>query len=369
MPDPAPTASLIVLTYNNLELTRQCLESVFQCTQAPDYEVIVVDNGSQDGTPQALQELMASRSNLRVIFNPHNAGFACGNNQGAAQARGEYLVFLNNDTVVTRGWLSGLLRHLDDPQVGMVGPVTNSAGNESRIEVDYQSLEDMPAFAERYTRAHQGTSFEIRMLAFFCAAMRRAVFEEIGPLDERFGIGMFEDDDYALRLKEKGYRLLCAEDVYVHHAGSASFASLTRIDYLKLFQENRRKFEEKWGVEWRPHQYRAELFPRQQRELIDGILWLTAQVETQNQSIQALGRTIAEKDASIARLGGELAEKEQAVTRLGVELDYASKQLSEMQASPSWKLLMALGRARLKLIPAGSAGDRLLRRLARAIIK
>jgi GT2 family glycosyltransferase len=82
------------------------------------------------------------------------------------------------------------------------------------------------------------------------------VFEEVGPLDERFGIGMFEDDDYALRLKAKGYRILCAEDVFIHHWGRTSFSKLDQAAYQQLFEENRRKFETKWGLEWQPHRYR-----------------------------------------------------------------------------------------------------------------
>jgi hypothetical protein len=174
-----------------------------------------------------------------------------------AAARGDYLVLLNNDTVVTRSWLSRLIFHLRDSQIGMIGPVTNASGNESRIEVAYRTLEDMEAFAERYTRAHLGQTFEIRMLALFCAALRRAVLDAVGPLDERFGIGMFEDDDYALRLRRQRYRLLCAEDVFVHHWGSASFSQLSDVEYARVFDENRRAFEAKWGVPWEPHRYRA----------------------------------------------------------------------------------------------------------------
>jgi GT2 family glycosyltransferase len=252
-----PQISIIVVTYNNLDYNRLCLESIFEQSTYPNYEVIVVDNASSDGTRDYLRALAGKRDELKVILNPKNEGFARANNRGAAAAQGERLVFLNNDTVVTRGWLAGLSRHLRNPQVGMVGPVTNFSGNETRIEVGYGGLEDMQAFAWQYVNDHHAQAFEIGMLPWLCVMLRRPVFEQIGLLDERFGIGMFEDDDYALRLKAKGYRILCAEDVFVHHWGKASFSKLDPAAYQQLFEENRRKFESKWGLEWQPHHYRT----------------------------------------------------------------------------------------------------------------
>jgi GT2 family glycosyltransferase/glycosyltransferase involved in cell wall biosynthesis len=271
-------ASLIILTYNNLDYTRMCLDSIYAKTGVAEYEIIVVDNASGDGTPDFLRTYAETKPNLRLILNSTNLGFSRGNNQGAAEAAGEYLVFLNNDVVVTEGWLSTLIAYLQDPQVGMVGPVTNSSGNECQIQVNYEDLEGLDEFAEQYVNEHQGRSFEIRMLPFQCVAMRKSVYEEIGPLDERFGTGMFEDDDYALRMARKGYRIICAEDVFIHHWGSASFSKLVYTDYWDLFKTNLEKFEDKWGISWVAHTQRPEFIPKQYRQLLDGSMAMAGQV-------------------------------------------------------------------------------------------
>jgi len=251
-------ASIIVLSYNNINYTRLCLNSILTSSSGQNYEIIVVDNASTDGTPRFLQEFAVAHPSVRLILNKANEGFARGNNQGAMAATGEVLIFLNNDTAVTPGWLPNLEKYLRVPQVGMVGPVTNDSGNESCIDVSYHNLSDMVRFAETYTHSHTGKAFEIPMLAFLCVALRRTVFEEVGPLDDQFGLGMFEDDDYAIRVKLKGYQIICAQDAFVHHWGSASFSRLPGKLFYQLFNENRRKFENKWGYKWTPYRLKKK---------------------------------------------------------------------------------------------------------------
>ncbi|MDG4596949.1 MAG: glycosyltransferase [Candidatus Contendobacter sp.] len=248
--------SIIVITYNNCDLTRLCIESIFRNTTYPRYEVIIVDNASSDDTRNYLRYLARTSDRVKIILNSQNLGFAVANNQGLKVATGEYIVLLNNDTVMPRGWLDPLLLHLKDPNIGLVGPVTNFVGNEAKVDVDYSSLDEMESFADRYIYTHSGKIFDIAVLAMFCVAMRRSVFECVGFLDENFGIGMFEDDDYSNRVREKGFRVVCAEDAFVHHFGQAAFKKLIETgEYQRIWANNQAYYEKKWG-QWKPHAHR-----------------------------------------------------------------------------------------------------------------
>jgi len=255
-----PKASVIILTYTlDPTYVRLCLESIWAETRYPNFEVVVVDNGS---APEVIDHLSAAASvepRLRVILNEENVGFARGNNTGIrACPDADHVVLLNDDTVVTPGWLSKIVRYLADERVGMVGPVTNWTGNEARIEIRYRDVAGMRDFAERYTTEHAGESFDIDVLAMFCVGIRKRLLDRLGGLDERFGLGMFEDDDYAMRVRRAWYRVVCAEDIFVHHWGRATMSRLDQDEYRRLFERNKRYYEDKWGP-WTPHRPREGL--------------------------------------------------------------------------------------------------------------
>jgi len=138
--------------------------------------------------------------------------------------------------------------------VGLVGPVTNRIGNEAELDVRYDTYEAFLRVAAERAQMHFGERFQIQMPAMFCLALRRDVFERLGPLDEGFGPGTLEDDDYAERAHRAGYRCVCAEDVLVHHFGEGSLGRMyANGSHASLLEANRRRFEEKWGKPWQPY--------------------------------------------------------------------------------------------------------------------
>lgn len=250
-PAREPRVSVIVVTWNALEHTQRCVESLLRHTDAR-HELIFVDNGSTDGTVDWLEDLARREPRARVIINGANLGFAGGNNVGLAAAGGDFMLLLNSDTVVTPGWLERLLRPaLADERVGLVGPVTNNITGVQRLaEVGYdtRTLAGLDAFAAAHAARHEGRADQAVWIVGFCLLIRREVVERLGGLDEIFGQGNYEDTDYCLRALMSGYRCMVAQDCFIHHVGSASFDA-AGVDYAAQIAGKYEIFRRKWQVD------------------------------------------------------------------------------------------------------------------------
>ncbi len=244
----AGLTSIIIVGYNQLALTKSCIDSIEKHTTTP-YELIIVDNGSNQETVEYLQTYKDDRDNFQMVLNKENKGFAAANNQGLALARGEYVLFLNNDTVVTDGWLSRMLARLENhPEVGVVGPMSNYVAGPQLIEnVPYKNMEQMHQFAKRLSDENRGQTSESFGVVGFCLLTRRAVVDRIGGLDETFGRGNFEDNDFCLRALISHFKSVIAGDVFVHHVGGQTFQALD-IDYRQSLENNWRIYKAKWNI-------------------------------------------------------------------------------------------------------------------------
>jgi GT2 family glycosyltransferase/glycosyltransferase involved in cell wall biosynthesis len=258
-----PSVSVVVVAYNQWALTERCLASLVEHDDAGPLQIIVVDNASADQTPERLRAWAeADPARRQVILNADNRGFGPAVNQGLAAATGDYLVVLNNDTIVGPGWTRGMRRHFEvDPGLGLICPITNNIGNEAQVALPGRTPEEVFLSARRYCFQRSGRLLPLPNVAFFCVMIPRRVYEAVGPLDEQFVPGFFEDDDYCLRVRQKGWSIGCAEDVFVYHELSASFDAEGATRRQAIFTRNQALFEKKWGA-WKPHVYREESLPR-----------------------------------------------------------------------------------------------------------
>jgi GT2 family glycosyltransferase len=255
-PTSLPKVSVIILTYNNLNLTQKCLYSLYQYSNYQNLEIIVVDNLSIDGSRQWLANYALDKSNLKLILNDANLGFSAGNNIGIKHSTGEYIIILNNDTFVSPNWIRSLIKYFDNPKVGIVGPVTNNIGNQAKIILpDYSTEHEFISLSilNYYNNFFKTYEMHEGGLAFFCVAISREIINRIGLLDEKFGIGWFEDDDYNLRVRKAGYNTIIADDVLIHHEYSASFNKLADKIKIELFKMNKLYFEQKHNTKWIAH--------------------------------------------------------------------------------------------------------------------
>ena len=258
--------SIVILTHNHLEVTKLCIESIRQYTNPQSYELIVVDNASTDGTPQWLLQ----QQDIRSIFNPKNEGFPAGCNQGMRVATGDNTMLLNNDVVVTKGWLDNLLKCLySQDDIGAVGPVTNRCAYYQTIPVNYQNLDEMQSFANEHNQSNPALWEERLKLIGYAFLFRRSVYEKVGELDEIFSPGNFEDDDFSLRIRQVGYKLMFCKDTFIHHFGSVSFNEKP-VEYQNLLKINEEKFVRKWGFDsQKTMAIRYEILPSIRREKFD----------------------------------------------------------------------------------------------------
>ena len=248
-----PIISIIILAYNQFHYTKKCIESIIKNTNA-FFEIILVDNGSTDGTSAYLESELTpliTGGMLRIIRNDNNHGFAAGNNQGISIARGEYILLMNNDIVVTPGWLESLVSCAErDPRIGIVGPMSNSVSGPQLVKnVPYNinNLDGLDDFAEEFSRRNAGRAKRFLRVVGFCMLIKRAVVDKIGGLDSRYGLGNFEDDDFSLRAALAGFESWMAGDCFIHHFGSRTFIG-AKIDYNESITKNWEIFKNKWNL-------------------------------------------------------------------------------------------------------------------------
>jgi GT2 family glycosyltransferase/glycosyltransferase involved in cell wall biosynthesis len=243
-------ASIIVLTYNALHYTQKFYESILKTVNS-NYELIIIDNASIDGTKEYLNSISLDNKNVKLIFNDKNLGFPAAVNQGIHIAKGKYILIANNDIVVTQSWLERLIEVVEsDNRIGIVGPISNEVSGVQRDkEADYKTIDEMHLYADSVREKNKNKITQFPRVAFLCTLIKKDVIEKIGGLDERFSPGNFEDDDFCLRAQLAGYKTVIAQDVFIHHYGSKSFKADGEKKYADRLKVNHQIFVAKWGAD------------------------------------------------------------------------------------------------------------------------
>lgn len=232
-------ASIIIPVYNQVHFTEGCLDSLEADPDRPALEIIVVDNASTDETKNYLRAEERRLCDpddilLKVISNETNLGVAPAWNQGLRAASHDLLAVLNNDIQVTRGWLKACAWALEHQKLSLVSPFACTGS------LDYP-LEQRASSFTRKNRKKIWPDFD------FCAVvLPRSTWETIGPFDEKFLVGGYEDTDYAYRLRKAGLKYGVTGAAFIHHFGSQTLGEFKRRGD-KHAHHNREYFISKWG--------------------------------------------------------------------------------------------------------------------------
>lgn len=246
-PDRPVRTSIVLLAYNKIEYTFQCLRSVFQEVDLAETEIIVVDNGSRDETARVLSYLEGF---VRVITIDENAGFLDACNLGARAARGRFLILLNNDIVLLPGWLAPLLATAEaDEKVGAVGSMyiypNGTLQNAGSIV-----WKDGDSMHYGWGRSPEDKQFNFAREVDYCPGasflIRKELFDQLGGLDRRYAPAYYEDVDLCFGVRSLGYKVVYQPLSRVIHHEGITLGTNVNTGFKRFQVINREKFYEKW---------------------------------------------------------------------------------------------------------------------------
>ena len=252
----APHISVITLTHNKLAYTQRCLTSWLD-TRFDAWEIVVVDNGSQDGTQEWLRQFQSLASDsgvpVQLIFNHDNIGCSTSRNQGIGRARGSLLVFIDNDVALrSRDWLTCLSGRLEgDPSCGIVGPKLiypfpphaiqcAGAAISPSGRVQFRGRGE-PRDDIRFAHAEN-----VQCLISACFMFPRRLVEQVGALDEAFNPVEYEDFDFCYRTRENGYTVLYEPAAEMYHFESVTTAATEALPNTYLIIKHGLLFKKRW---------------------------------------------------------------------------------------------------------------------------
>lgn len=255
--------SIIIPTKDKVELLRKCVRSIIEKTNYENYEILIIDNNSQETkTKNFYAKIQEESSRVRVFEYNKPFNFSAINNFGASKAKGEYFLFLNNDTqVINNGWLSALVEHIQRVEIGAVGPkllfgdetvqhvgvITGVCG-----EIAGHPFYGLPKKLDGYF-GNVNIVRNVRAVTGACLMTRRDVFKQVGGFDERFVVS-YNDVDLCMRITQKGYRIVYTPFSVLYHFESKSLGKVSegerKVDYNEVLL-----MKKIWGKKLSPDPY------------------------------------------------------------------------------------------------------------------
>ncbi len=231
---------IIIAVWNQLEFTKNCIESIERNTGDVEYRLILIDNASDKPAMEYLSALaQAKKDRVLLIRNEVNLGFLKAANQGMKASDAPYVCLLNNDTLVTEGWLKEMIEiAAGSKDIGIVNPSSNNLGQKPLAG------EPLEIYAAKI-RKEAGNSIDLGAAIGFCMLIKREVLDKTGLFDEVYGRGNFEDTDLSRKAVKAGYRCVRACGSYVYHRENTSFNKINTFN--ADFERNREIFEFRWG--------------------------------------------------------------------------------------------------------------------------
>ncbi len=236
-----PGASLIIVTFNSASSIADCLTTVME-TIRPIDEVLIIDNDSQDETLRIVEQILPPNTGrVRLFPQSKNTGFSKGCNIGIEHSNKEFVILLNPDTQVFGDWIQRLTAHFKYyPKTGAVGPLSNQCLSPQHIRTYFPDYKENAAsvfeLLDILHKRFDKRSLPKKLLMGFCMVLRRDLIQKLGPLDEDFFLGK-EDIELSWRLRENGYTLRVALDVFINHQRQTSFKTLPKSHTDKFVQE------------------------------------------------------------------------------------------------------------------------------------
>lgn len=313
--DTQRKVSIIIPVFNNVKYTMQCLDALASNTGYVPYEVIVVDNGSTDGTKELLGTI---KGDIKVLTNETNLGFAIASNQGAKVADGDYIVFLNNDTIPQTGWLEAMVREADgsgdiaivgskllypDDKIQHAGVVFSAREQGYSIYHIYRGVDkDHPAV--NYRR-------EYNAVTAACMLVRKNIFIDMGMFDEDF-INGYEDVDFCLKVRESDYKIVYTPDSVVYHYEEKTEGRLSYGEH------NTQQFLRRWNGKIKTDDYTKALEDGFRIEYLPGKGMKFCAVEWSDETKKLILEAVKSKEQydyqRVIKLCNQVVEKDAANT-------------------------------------------------------